>query len=153
MHAVKGTYQALVTLGGWFQPVLMLLLRVFLGFAFYQAGIGKFGHIDNFANFLGSAGLPLPTFQAYLVAVVEAVGGILLLVGFASRFAGFVLMFNMIVAYLIAHFDVVVNLLTNPSMFVEQQAFLYLLTAALVFAYGPGLFSLDRLLGAERKEN
>lgn len=146
MRYGHGAYQALIIAGRWTQPILLLLMRVCIGFAFFEAGWGKLQHIENFEEFIASLHIPLPIVNAYLVASIETVGGILLFIGLGTRPAGLILAINMVVAYLTAHAEAVMQLWTHPSLFVDQQPFLYLLTSMLVFAFGPGLFSLDALL-------
>ncbi|PLS17413.1 DoxX family protein [Bacillus sp. M6-12] len=61
-----------------------LILRVVLGVSFFIHGLVKFqGGIENTAGWFGSIGLP--GFLAYVVALLEVVGGIALVVGFFSR--------------------------------------------------------------------
>lgn len=146
MRALTKFYRGVIVVGNCFQPVLLLLLRIFLGIAFFHAGWGKLQNIHAFADFLTSLGFPLPLAHAYFVASVEAFGGILLFIGLAGRLAGGILMINMIVAYLTAHHDAIVGLWSMPGLFVMEEAFLYLLTSALVFAFGPGYLSIDGLL-------
>ncbi|MFK2825773.1 DoxX family protein [Bacillus sp. B190/17] len=60
------------------------ILRVVLGITFFVHGLVKFqGGIENIAGWFGSIGLP--GFLAYGVALLEAVGGIALIVGLGTR--------------------------------------------------------------------
>lgn len=64
--------------------IATLILRVVLGITFFVHGLDKFqGGIENTAGWFASIGLP--GFLAYGVAVIELVGGILLIIGLASR--------------------------------------------------------------------
>ncbi|MFC4324232.1 DoxX family protein [Litchfieldia salsa] len=64
-----------------------LLLRVVLGVIFIGHGAEKFqGGIGNIAGWFDSIGLP--GFLAYIVASIELVGGIAILLGFATRIIG-----------------------------------------------------------------
>ncbi|HEY2911984.1 MAG TPA: DoxX family protein, partial [Candidatus Angelobacter sp.] len=67
------------------QSPFLLLIRVYWGWLFLQSGIGKFGHIDKVVGFFTDLGIPAPTFNAYFNASLETVGGILLILGLASR--------------------------------------------------------------------
>lgn len=61
-----------------------LLLRVALGLMFFVHGLDKFqGGIDNTAGWFQSIGLP--GFAAYLVAIIELVGGFALIIGLGTR--------------------------------------------------------------------
>ena len=77
---------------GWFlkavnglQSPFLLLIRVYWGWLFLQSGIGKFGHIDKVVSFFTDLGIPAPTLNAYFNASLETIGGILLILGLASR--------------------------------------------------------------------
>ncbi|GGD14733.1 DoxX family protein [Pontibacillus salipaludis] len=64
------------------------IIRITLGFIFFFHGLAKFqGGIQNTAGWFDSIGLP--EFTAYIVASIELAGGILLILGLATRiFAG-----------------------------------------------------------------
>ena len=53
---------------------------------------------------------------------------------------------SMIVAYITADFDAVSNILADPDKFVKADPFPFLLTALIIYVFGPGEFSLDTLL-------
>lgn len=64
-----------------------LLLRIVTGIIFIGHGITKFqGGIENIAGWFDSIGLP--GLLAYIVAVVELVGGIALVLGLGTRIVG-----------------------------------------------------------------
>ncbi|SDM47186.1 Uncharacterized membrane protein YphA, DoxX/SURF4 family [Fictibacillus solisalsi] len=64
------------------------ILRIFIGIAFLIHGILKFqGGIGNTAGWFESIGLP--GFLAYVVAVIELVGGILMILGLGTRLLAF----------------------------------------------------------------
>jgi hypothetical protein len=52
----------------------------------------------------------------------------------------------MIVAYITADFDAVANIFTDPDKFVKADPFPFLLTALIIYVFGPGEFSLDKVL-------
>ena len=66
-------------LGRFIQPFLLLVLRLFFGWQFFQTGMGKFEHIDQVIEYFATLGIPYPYFSAYLTAAVETIGGILLI--------------------------------------------------------------------------
>ena len=80
---------------GWLPP---LLARVVLGVVFLRTGWGKLHSLDSVAQFFASLGIPAPALQAAIVAVVETVGGALLLAGLGARLAALPLAATMIVA-------------------------------------------------------
>lgn len=64
----------------------VLLLRIALGLVFTIAGYGKlFGGIDGFAGMLSGTFGSLAVVLAWLVALIEFIGGIGVLVGIATR--------------------------------------------------------------------
>ena len=64
----------------WFWPSLPL--RLVLGIIMVYHGVPKLnGGIEQFAGMLDQAGIFLPTFFAWIVALLEVVGGVLLVVG------------------------------------------------------------------------
>lgn len=128
------------------QSPLLLLMRLYWGWGFVMAGKGKFADPEKVIGFFTSLGIPWPHYTVYFVATVEVVGGLLLLVGLFSRLAGAFLATTMIVAYATAHLDVTRLIFTEPSKFVAEAPFLFLLASLLVMAFGPGGFSIDRLL-------
>jgi len=61
-----------------------LILRIALGFIFFVHGLMKFqGGVENTAGFFDSIGVS--GFLAYPVAIIEAAGGILLMLGLGTR--------------------------------------------------------------------
>src|SRR6516162_4977839 len=63
----------------------LLILRLYFGWGFMSAGLGKLLNVETHAGFFRDWGIPLPTLNVYLAGTTETVGGFLLLVGFASR--------------------------------------------------------------------
>ena len=129
---------------------LLLVLRLFIGWQFFQTGQGKLEHLDRVTQYFASLHIPLPHLNAVLVGTLETVGGLLLFVGLASRLIAVPLTINMIVAYLTADREAVVNMFTNPDGFTQAAEFLFLLVSVLILAFGPGFFSLDELIGRWR---
>ncbi|NEW04090.1 DoxX family protein [Bacillus megaterium] len=61
-----------------------LIIRLVLGFTFLVHGFQKWqGGIENTVGFFDSLGIP--GFMAYIVATIELVGGILIILGLATR--------------------------------------------------------------------
>ena len=109
------------------------VLRVAAGALFLQHGLQKlFGVLG---------GTPVPLFSMFGVAgVLELVGGLLLIVGFAVRPAALILLVEMVAAYFIAHAP-------QGGWPVQNGGELPLLYAAIFgffAAYGAGWLSVDR---------
>lgn len=136
----------LAAFGKWFQSPLLLVLRLFFGIGFIIAGVGKLQDISKITEFLVSIHFPYPEFMGWVVALTETIGGFLLVIGFLSRLASIPLIISMCVAYGTAHVDAFRHFFEDPKLIVAQAPFNFLLTALLVLAFGPGLFSVDALI-------
>lgn len=112
----------------------LLLIRVGLGVVFFAHGVQKLQGLDSVVGFFGALGLH-PLF-AYLVAIVETLGGLAMIVGLWSHWAAKFLAIIMIVA---------IALVKGSKGFLGGYEFdLMLLLAALgVLFTGPGKYSLD----------
>src|SRR5687767_3097620 len=74
----------------------LAILRIVLGIAFAVHGWSKLsGGVDGVAGFFGSLGIPAPTLIAWVVTIVELVGGILLIGGALTQIVGILLFINM----------------------------------------------------------
>lgn len=80
-----------------------LPLRLVLGAAFIAHGVKKLFDVDGVADAFAALGIPESWFFAPLVGVAELAGGLLILVGFATRWAAAVLGWIMVVAISVAH--------------------------------------------------
>ncbi|WP_338471139.1 DoxX family protein [Niallia sp. XMNu-256] len=81
--------------------VSTLILRVILGITFFVHGYVKFaGGIENTVAWFSSIGLPGPL--AYVVAIIELVGGFALIIGLGSKIVSALLGIIMIGATLTA---------------------------------------------------
>lgn len=145
MHTLRNIYQPLVWIGNFLQPFLLLILRVYWGWWLFQTGLGKFHNIERVTHFFSGLGIPFPSFTVYLVATVELVCGLFLLFGFLSRLSALLVTIVMLTAYATAHTEALLKFFTNSSLFAEQAPYPFLLTALIVFCFGPGAFSLDWL--------
>ncbi len=128
------------------QDFVLLGLRLYWGWQFFMTGKGKLMNLEGTTTFFAELGLPLPQMQAVLAGSTECLGGLLLLIGLASRLTAVPLIFTMIVAYLTAHRDVVTGIWADSDAFVTAPPFLFLLAAVLILVFGPGKFSVDALL-------
>ncbi len=135
-----------VKFGTMLQSPLLLVMRVWWGWSFFQTGLGKLKNHADTADFFQTLGIPMPGLNAWVAASVECLGGLFLLVGFASRLSAIPLSITMIVAYLTADNEALKSLFSDTDKFTSATPFLFLLTTLLVLAFGPGAFSVDRLL-------
>jgi putative oxidoreductase len=110
------------------------LLRIGAGLLFLQHGLQKFG-------FLGTSAVPLGSMMG-LASVLELLGGTLLVLGLWTRPVAFVLVGEMLTAFLIAHFPRGGWPVQNGG----ELPLLYALVFAFLAAAGAGPASVDALM-------
>lgn len=121
---------------GYKPSVGILILRLGVGIVFLVHGIAKLGDIAGTAGFFSSIGIPMATFSAWVVALVETVGGAALILGLGTHIAAALLIIVMLVAIFAAKWS---------RGFVGGYEFdLVLLTSLLSLVFGgAGKYSLD----------
>lgn len=86
-----------------------LALRLYLAPVFWMAGTSKLASMDATIQWFGNPdwglGLPFPTLMAWLAALTEAGGAVLLLLGLAVRWISIPLMITMLVAAITVHWQ------------------------------------------------
>lgn len=136
---------------GW-QAWATLLLQVTLGAIFMAHGAQKlFGAFGGpgpagLAGYFNKLGITPAVFWAWVVGLVEFVGGACVLVGFLTRFAAALLVIDMTVAIFKVHF---------PTFFwtrngLEMAMTLGVIALSLVLS-GPSFLSVDRAIGLEER--
>ena len=75
----------------------------------------------------------------------------LLVFGLFTRIATLPLMFTLAVAYATAERDALRAIFTDPDQFTAATPFLFLFAMLVIFAFGPGGLSLDRIFLKEEK--
>ena len=131
------------------QQVGMLILRLVLGITFFIHGLAKFqGGIDNIAGWFQSMGIP--GFMAYVVAVIELVGGLALILGLGTR----VVSALFVVILLVAIFKVklAVGFMGNGKMAGYELDLSMMATALYFVLNGGSKFSIDSMVFGKREE-
>lgn len=86
-----------------------LALRLYLAPVFWMAGTSKLTNMDATIQWFGNPdwglGLPFPALMAWMAALTEAGGAILLLLGLAVRWVSIPLMITMLVAAITVHWQ------------------------------------------------
>jgi len=131
------------------QDLSLTALRIFLGLAMaFGHGLGKLPPAEGFVGFIGSIKLfgaiplPLPELQAWMAAIFEFGGGLLLAAGLLTRFGALTFLATMTVAAFGAHWaDPVWG--ADPS---KEMALLFFFGALPFLFYGSGRFSIDRFI-------
>lgn len=129
------------------QPLLLLAIRLYWGWQFFETGKGKLMNLEKVTGFFTGLGIPFPHEQAIMVGTLEMTGGLLLLLGLGARLITIPLMGTLIVAYATADLDRVKAIFTDSAQFVSADEFLFLFAVVLVLVFGPGKFSIDTLIG------
>ncbi len=124
--------------------IVLLVTRIFVGFAMLSHGYPKLqdllsGEEIQFFSFLGLSGKT----SLILAVFAEFVCSIFIILGLFTRFAVFFLIITMGVAGLIVH---------SGDPFQKREAsLLYLSVYLMLFAFGPGKYSVDAMIGRKRE--
>ena len=133
------------------QSPLLLAVRLYWGWQFAQTGWGKLHGLSKIAGYFASLNIPAPTFTAYFISGLEFFGGLLLIVGLASRFAGFLLACNMFVAYILADPVALRSIFSDPGKFYNADPYTFLFASLLILIFGPGRFAIDHLISVSAR--
>jgi putative oxidoreductase len=127
-------------------PYGLAILRIVLGIAFLVHGWQKFaGGIDNVAGFFASLGIPAATFFAYVVSIVELVGGLFLIIGFLTQWSAILLFINMLGAIIFRFWGQGVPFIEGGGISWEKEAVFGAAALCLALA-GPGVWSVDDIV-------
>lgn len=85
------------------QNYTQFAIRLVVGLIFVIAGFSKVMAIEGITGLLTSVGIPLAVFFAWIVAIVELVGGVFLILGLFDKITASLLSFVMLVAVLTVH--------------------------------------------------
>jgi putative oxidoreductase len=122
------------------QDTALLLARILMPILFIVAGWGKINGYTATAGYMTSMGVP--SFFLPLTILLEFGGGLAILFGFFTRTTALITAIFTILTALIFH--------TDFAQGVNQMMFMKNLSIAggffVLFASGPGAFSIDRLI-------
>lgn len=129
------------------QSIALLLARLTVAYGFYEPAMKKWSDIQSIAGWFDSMGIPLATFNAYMVASTELLGVVLLTLGLFTRLISIPLMIIMLVAIFTVHISH--GFAAGDNGF--EIPLYYMLFLALFASYGAGKISLDHLLFGEEQ--
>ena len=115
-----------------------LILRVFVGIVLIwgtQDNVFSHDRMMEFADFLEANGFRSPVLLAHVSAYAQFLCGALILVGFLTRWAALVMVFNFTVALIMVHWGLPFFENIAPMSMLVGSAFLVL--------YGPGKWSVE----------
>jgi putative oxidoreductase len=143
---IRRMYAWAVRAASTLQSPFLLFVRAYWGFQIAQNGWGKLHNLAHVTEFFASLNLPAPGFTAAFVSSAEFVCGVLLILGLISRFAAFVLVIDMLAAYITADRVAFFSIFSDPDKFAAAAPFTILFAALIILIFGPGKLSLDTLL-------
>ena len=123
----------------WLGP---LVARITVGWIFLSTGWGKLHDLQKVIDYFRDLGIPHPELQAPFAAANEFVCGLLILVGFATRFACLPLIVVMFVAIGTAQWENV----DSVASFLGLVEWAYVAIFVWLGLAGPGPISLDALI-------
>lgn len=129
---------------------LALGFRLLFGWQFFLTGRGKLLHLERTANFFATLGLPAPGAHALGIGLLEAAGGLLLIVGAGSRVLSALLAGTMLVALATAHRDDIIK--EGIDGLFGAAPFPHLLAMLVLVVAGPGRAAVDHWLAARMKQ-
>ncbi len=151
-NLIEKFYHWLIIIGNELRSPVLLFIRLYWGWQFFMTGKGKLMDISKPTQYFASLGIPFPHEQAILAACTECFGGLLLLIGLATRLISIPLMILMVVAYGTADIEAVRGIFHDPDKFTGATEFLFLFAVVITFVCGPGAFSVDALLARAWKK-
>jgi putative oxidoreductase len=113
--------------------------RLLIAALFILGGLGKLAAPEATQGYIASVGLPAPLLGLVIAVVVEAGGGLLLLIGYRAR----------LVSLVLAAFTLILAAIFHKSFADQNQMIHFLKNVAIVggllqiAAFGAGSFSLD----------
>lgn len=133
------------TTSGPFTDTGLLILRLGGGLLLaFLHGWGKVPPSDGFVGMIDGLGFPAPMLFAWLAAIAEFAGGLMIAVGLFSRpVAAFVSLHFLFVVF-VAH--------AGDTLGGRELPIIFLVIAATVMLTGPGRFSLDAMFGRKGSE-
>jgi uncharacterized membrane protein YphA (DoxX/SURF4 family) len=143
-------------------PRAALLLRLMAGGVFLWEGILKFVYVNQGVGRFTKLGFPEPGLTATLVGNFEIIGGVLLLLGLATRWVALPFMIEMLVASLSTKISLYLGTSPLPPppappvfgiwavLHEVRSEYAQFLTSAFLLIEGAGVWSLDALLARKR---
>ncbi len=129
----------------------LAILRIVLGSAMAVHGWSKLsGGVEGVGGFFGSLGIPAPGLMAWVVTIVELVGGILLIAGAFTQIVGILIALNMLGVIIFAFLGRGAPFIENGAITWEKEAVFAAAALCLALA-GPSAWSVDDAMADSRK--
>jgi putative oxidoreductase len=159
--AVRG-YSTFASITSNLQSAVLVLCRLAWGWKMVLSGYRHLNHVPDVVAYFTELHIPFPTLSVYVSASTELAGGMLLVLGLATRLISVPLIFNFFVAILTGGSDKVMQLLhggqiLSPARYtagrlsgleaiIDDDAFPFLMISLLLMAFGAGKVSIDYLI-------
>ena len=127
--------------------VPLTLMRVYLFYVLWFAGVGKIDTFDKFSGYLGTLGVPFPEIFTWLVVVTEAGGACFLLIGLFVRWTSVPLLIVMFFAGYLVHYQ---NGWPHEANGIEFAAIYSLMLITLLCLGGGKYLSLDYWVSSKK---
>lgn len=130
------------------KEVAFVLARILLGIILIAHGWDKFAitGLEGISGYFASLGIPAAGFAAVVAALVEIIGGILIIAGAFTRIAAAVVFVDMLLAALLAHIANGVFVMNNGWELTGAIG----AGALLLVAAGAGAWSVDAALAKNK---
>jgi putative oxidoreductase len=145
---IQALYRMFLKVANSLQSPVLLLVRLDFGYQFFESGWAHLHSMPKFIEFITSLGIPAPTLNAYFVALLETIGGILLALGLGSRLISLLLAGDMFVAFITADSEAIKTIFSDPDKFFNAAPHTLLFISLIILAFGPGKFALDTLIAS-----
>ena len=137
-----------MTLSAKTQDLFALIGRVLIAMLFVPGGFGKIAGFAGTVGYIASKGVPLPEVCAAIAVIVELGFGLLLLVGYQTRWAALgIALFTLVITFIFHNYW---GVPADQVMMQKLQFFKNLAIVGGLFgfaAFGGGRFSLDAKRG------
>jgi len=143
---LTSAYKLLIAVGNSLQSPFLLLVRLFWGWQFFIDGKGKLSNFDKVVQYFTELNIPFPAANVAMVSTIQMVGGLLLIIGLASRLTAVPLIVIMSMAFVTAESEAFKSLFSDPDKFLAATPFLFLFACVIILVFGPGKLSIDHLL-------
>jgi putative oxidoreductase len=148
---VERLYGLLIASASSLQSIFLLLVRLYWGVQFAQAGWGKLTNVSLVDHFFTTLGIPVPGLSAPFIAGLEFAGGILLALGLGSRLIALLFTCDMLMAFIAADREALFSAFSEPDNLYSATPYTYLFASLIVLIFGPGKLSLDAWLAKRWK--
>ena len=140
IHNILKSFEALE-----FLP--LFLIRLYLFYMLWFAGMNKIDSFDKFSGYLGTLGVPLPDIFTWLVIITEAGGAALILIGLFVRWSSIPLLVVMFFAGYLVHWQ---NGWPHEANGIEFAAIYSLMLLTLLCFGGGKYLSLDYWVSSKK---